>query len=256
MINQLVNNIKWIRQIKRLLITLCLGGLAGINAGLADEKPFVLNVATGAPLYQEDGTGFYNLLAAEIFERLDLDMKMVKLPSERALVNANGGVDDGNIARVAGLEKKYSNLVRVPEKVFDFEFVVYSKNPDVEINDWNSLKPYVVGIINGWKIVEKNVTEVKKLTKVKNYAQLLTLLENGRVEIAILDRLMGGWQLQQLGFDITLIEPPITAKPMFIYVHRKHQALVPEMVKVLKDMKEDGTYDDIFNRSLGDFIQN
>lgn len=31
-------------------------------------------------------------------------LRLVKLPAERALLNANAGIEDGDLARIAGLE--------------------------------------------------------------------------------------------------------------------------------------------------------
>lgn len=107
-----------------------------------------------------------------------------------------------------------------------------------------------MGLINGWKIAEQNTIGAKLVTKVNGYEQLLTLLDKGRVDIAILDRVMGGWKLDQLGFKLTAIEPPIIIKPNFIYVHKKHEHLVSPIASALADMKKDGSLDAIHARVL------
>lgn len=241
------------RLIKSLAIIVIVGTLLGSREGLAAENPFIMTTSVSAPLYFEDGSGLYNLLVAEIFKRLGIEYELVWLPSQRSLAFTNNGTDDGNIARTAGIEKKFTNLIRVPEKVFDFEFMAYTKSPVIDIDDWSSLQPYAVGIINGWKIVERNVNDAKLVTPVNNYEQLLTLLDKERVDVAILDRVMGGWKLKQLGFDLAAIEPPIVRKPMFIYVHKKHVQLVPEIARVVIEMKKDGTFREIFAKALPDY---
>lgn len=225
------------------------------NAGFthASENPFTMTTSVGAPLYFEDGSGLYNLLVEEIFKRLNIEFKLVWLPSRRSLVFTDDGVDDGNIARTKAIEKKFSNLIRVPEKVFDFEFMAYSRDPSIILPDWKSLQPYVVGIINGWQIVERNVADAKLVTRANDYEQLFNMLDKGRVEIAILDRAMGSWKLKQLGLDIFSVEPPIIKQPMFIYLNKKHESLVPEIVRVLKDMKRDGTFTAIYEKALPDY---
>ena len=61
---------------------------------------------------------------------------------------------------------------------------------------------------------------------------------------------MGGWKLKQLGLDIFPVEPAIIKQPMFIYLHKKHETLVPEIAQVLAEMKRDGTFKAIYERAL------
>lgn len=233
-----------------LLILVLSSGLFGAGFTRASENVFTMTTSVGAPLYFKDGSGLYNLLVEEIFKRLDIQHTLVWLPSQRSLVFTDNGVNDGNIARTRAVEKKFTKLVRVPEKVFDFEFMAYSKDPSITLPDWNSLKPYVVGIINGWQIVERNVADARLVTRANNYEQLFKLLDKDRVEVAILDRAMGSWKLKQLGLDIFPVEPPIIKQPMFIYLHKKHESLVPRIARILAEMKQDGTFDAIYERAL------
>jgi len=219
---------------------------------VAEEKPFIMSTSVGAPLYFEDGSGFFNLLVAEIFRRLNTSYELIHLPAQRAIVFANNSTVDGTGPRAAAIEDKPHSLIRIQEKIFDFEYMAYTRDPTIKIEDWSSLKPYTVGIINGWKIVEHNVEDAKSVIKVNNFGQLLRLLEKGRVDVAILDRVMGGWKSRQLGLGLMAIEPPLIKKPNFIYVHKKHKNLVRDISRVVVEIKEDGTYEAIYTKALSD----
>lgn len=221
---------------------------------LATDKSFVMTTSVGSPLYRKNGKGLYNLLVAEIFQRLELTYELIWLPSQRSLAYTNNGNYDGNLARSTIIEKKNKNMLRVPEPVYEFEFMAYSRNRDFKVDGWSSLDPYVVGIINGWKIVERNVAGAKLVTGVNDYEQLFNLLDRGRVDVAILDRVMGGWKLQQLGLEITPIEPPIIKRPMFIYLHKRHARLVPRITRIIKQMKNDGSFGAIYARALPNYL--
>jgi len=214
------------------------------------DKPFIMNSGANNPLFSTNNSGFYNHLSDEIFKRMGIEVRNIKLPSQRALLNLNSGIDDGNIARIKGLEKKFPNLVRVPEKIIDFEFMAYAHTPGITISNWKSLKPYTVGIMTGWKIYEKNVTQYKKLTKVKNPKLLFTLLGNKRSDIVLFDRWMGLWWAKKLGIQFELIEPPIAKRSMFIYLHKKHKTLVSQISKTIRTIKADGTYKKFFDKTL------
>jgi polar amino acid transport system substrate-binding protein len=111
--------IPWMPLFGLLLLFLCF-------SALASELSLVLNTAHVYPLSSPEGSGFEDKILKEAFRRIGKEIKIIHLPSERALINANEGTDDGNFARVAGLEKTYPNLIRVPERLWMFEFAVFS----------------------------------------------------------------------------------------------------------------------------------
>lgn len=230
-------------------LALFLSAQASCGYAMASEK-FKMTVSVGAPLYFQDGSGFFDVLAAEIFRRLDIEHEMIWLPPQRSLVYTNDGTYDGHIARTAAVEVKFPDLVRVPVDVFDFEFMAYTKKPDIRITGWDSLLPYSVGMINGWKIVEQNTVDAKSVAKANEYDQLLAMLDRERIDVAVLDRVMGGWKLNQLGYDIHIIEPPIVSEPNFIYVHKKHLDLVPKIARVVEQLKIEGAYDRLYTETL------
>ena len=214
------------------------------------EDRFKMSVSVGPPLYFEEQDGFFDSLTAEIFKRLKTEYELTWLPAQRSLIYTDNGTYDGHIARTAAVEARFPNLIRVPVNVFDFEFMVFARNPDLQINGWEGLVPYSVGMINGWKIVEQNTVGAKSVAKANDYGQLLSMLNRNRVDVAVLDRVMGGWKLKQLGYDISILEPAIESKPNFIYLHKKHAELVPRMAGVIEAMKQDGTFEAIYTRTL------
>jgi len=214
------------------------------------EAQLSITSGRGEPFVSPDGSGFYDQIVKTLFQRIGVKAVTVTLPSERSLINANTGIDDGNIARIKGIEKKYANLVRVPEKIIDFDFVVFSKNVDFEVKSWDSLKPYNVAFINGWKAFEKKVKQYKSLVRAKGTDQLFGLLNSDRTDVVLYDRWSGLWWLKQHPGNIRYLQPPIASFKLYLYLHKKHKKLVPELARALQTMKQDGTYQKIFQQSL------
>lgn len=211
----------------------------------------MLTTALGPSLSLTGQKGFVDQIVSEALSRNGVSLEVSHLPAERALINANDGVDDGDLNRIAGLTKFYPNLVQVPEKTFTMEFVAFSRNKEFTISDWSTLKPYSVGIITGWKILERNIPEKVVLTKVKNTEQLFSLLKSNRVDVI----LFGKWQ----GLDyikknnikgMKLLTPALASRDMYVYFHKKNKYLVPLFTKSLRDMKKDGAYKSIYNATL------
>lgn len=212
-------------------------------------ETLVLNNPTAPPLTNDDKTGFIDIVVGEAFRRVGLELKLIKLPPERALKNANEGIDDGDVNRIAGLEKLYPNLIRVPEKNYDMKFVAFTRNPAFEIDGWRSLKPYIVGLIKGWKIFEKNIPAGTDMVHAHDPEQLFTLLEKGRIDIALYSRLMGLDIVKRRQLTgVTILSPPLAIRETFLYLHNRHKDLVPLIANALAALKREGFYDVEFKK--------
>ncbi len=213
-----------------------------LSASAAGAETLVLNTAHSAPRSRPDGSGYEDRIVAEAFRRIGLAVRIIHLTSERALQNASQGIDDGNYARVAGLERLYPNLVMVPEPVDEFVFTAFTKSRDLQVQGWEGLKPHSVGLITGWKIVEANTEGVRALTSVKNEEALFSLLERNRADVVVVDLLLGQEVLRKGGLrGVRALSPPLERRDMYIYLHKRHAELVPRLAEALRQMRRDGT---------------
>jgi len=220
---------------------------------VSGSRQLTLNTAFGLPFSSPDQTGFFDRLISEAFHRNGIDVSVQSLPGERALINANEGIDDGDGLRILELNmnRKYPNLVRVPEKIIDVDFVVYTNGTDVKIDGWESLVPYNVGIVWGWKILERNIVGTQSLVKTRTPQLLMQLLQNNRTDLIAIERWTGLTIARKLHLTtLKLIEPPLISKSLYLYLHKKHKALIPKIVRTLREMKQDGTYERIKQESL------
>ncbi len=151
--------------------------------------------------------------------------------------------------RVAGLTTRYPNLVQVPERYVRISFVAFAKDATISLdNGWDSLKPYSVAYITGWKMFEANAAGARAVSKVDKAEQIFQMLDSGRVDLALYTRADGVVLVRELGLRaIAPVSPALKDVDMFLYLHKKHQALVPRLAHALKDMKADGTYNRILS---------
>jgi polar amino acid transport system substrate-binding protein len=219
--------------------------------GLAQTAKLSLTTGALPPITSAPGhPGFIDELARAAFKRVGVEVEVSTVPTERSLINVNAGLDDGDIFRVAGVEQEYPNVVRIPEKTLDNDFVAYATRSDIQIRDWADLRPYSVAYATGWKPYERNVQGVKELTKTPSIHELVPLLEKGRVDLILMDRWQGQWVVHQQGAKVRLLEPPLARFEMFMYLNKKHVALVSGVARALADMKADGTYQKLFDMYL------
>lgn len=191
-------------------------------------------------------------LSQESLRRIGVDLKLVSLPSERSLIAANLGEVDGEGLRVAGLggpDGPYPNLIQVPERFVRISFVAFSKNATISLdNGWDSLKPYRIAFINGWKMFEANTQGARVVHKVDKPEQLFRMLDEGRVDVVLYTHADGVLLARNLGLGaLAPLSPALKEVDMYLYLHKKHQALVPKLSQALRDLKADGSYNRILS---------
>lgn len=247
---------------RRVLITNGLCALAVLllhptSSATAHKGRLILNTAFGPPISTPDGQGFFDRLARELFGRLGYAVATQSPPAERALMLANSGVDDGDGPRVADLNHSwnYPNLVRVSEKLLDVEFTAFTLDPTLQITGWSSLRQHQVGIVTGWKILERQLANEPGVVKVKDPQHLFMLLKHRRTEIVVVDRFSGIETARRLGIvGLRNLRPALAVTPMFLYLNSKHAALASRASDELSAMKRDGSYQQIYRETLGHVI--
>ncbi len=228
------------------LLLFCLLNFPGYAATDTLHLVTVALPPLGSPPAQQ---GFLEQVAREAFRRIGRTIEVTTLPGERSLINANTGLDDGDLMRAPGFENAFPDLLRVPEKIGNMEFMAYSKRTDIKLHGWEDLQPYVVGYSSGWKIFDRNV-KAKEITKTRIIDDLFPLLYSNRADIILIDRWQGLWAAHTLGFTVHTIEPPLAQMDMFMYLHKRHADIIPALVKALTAMKADGTYQKISTTTL------
>ncbi len=231
---------------------LWLAGLVLAPPGVlaAEHRVLVLNDTNDPPLTTPEHNGFVDVVAGEAFRRIGFELRLVKLPAERGLINANAGIEDGDLLRIAGLEKQYPNLIRVPEKLVDWEFTAFGKDASIP-SSWEAIRRRSVGHIKGWKIYEQHLAGAEAVVTADDPAQLFRLLELDRIEVALYVRWMGLALIRQQGLKgMRPLEPPLATREMFIYLHKRHAPLAPRLADALRALKRDGFYQRAYREKL------
>lgn len=216
----------------------------------AELPVLVLNDTNEPPYTTADGSGFVDIIAGEAFRRAGVRLKLVRLPAERALINADAGLEDGDLVRIAGLEAQYPNLVRVPEKLVDWTFSAFGKDASIPGN-WDALRARPLAYIRGWKIYERELSGASQALSVEDAAQMFRLLRLDRAETILYERWMGLHLISRQGIEgIYALEPPLAKREMFIYLHKRHAALAPRLAEALRAIKAEGLYERLYREKV------
>ena len=199
-----------------------------------------------------ESISFFNemsLIYTEAFKRLGYNFKLVNLPGERSMVDANIGAVDGEAGRIAYLDSnKYPNLIRVGESIIVMKDGAYSADTSITINGWESLrgKGYTVGLLKGIKSVEQKLpqyVEKKNIITLTDFEQCLKMLKVRRIDIFIGATLAEESALMKSDAykDIKRVGI-VEEKILYPWFHKRHKELVSQLADTLKAMKSEGTF--------------
>ncbi|MBL8486860.1 MAG: transporter substrate-binding domain-containing protein [Rhodocyclaceae bacterium] len=234
----------------RFLAFFLAAALASFLGAAAAQAPPITVSTNNTPLDRKA----LQEISVEAFRRVGLEFRLISLPSERSLLSANNGEVDGEGLRVAGLAAQYPNLVQVPERYIGISFVAFARDPSIRVDKgWESLRSHSVAFITGWKMFEANATVARVVNRVEKPEQLFRMLEGGRIDLALYTRADGVALARSLGLaDVHPLAPSLRDVDMYLYLHRRHEALVPRLAQALRDMKADGSYDRILGSLKAD----
>lgn len=236
----------------------CLAGLlliGGWSSGVsADNTPLLVINDTNAPPFTTPAQdGFLDIVTREALRRAGARLELTKLPAERALLSANAGEIDGDLTRIKGLQKQYPNLIPVQEKLVDWEFSAFSKDPSIPAT-WPAIRAKTVGHITGWKIYEKATYGSNNVVRATTPKQLFRLLALDRIDVALHARWMGHHHFGSMRLHgVRELTPPLAKHEMFIYLNKRHAELAEQIAQALRDLKQEGFYQQTWDQTVGPY---
>lgn len=224
-----------------LLITLLLGNTALADPA-AEDTPSELRFAVIADV---PSTELALELLRTAYGRLGIDVVTRLVPSRRALLMADIGEVDGDLFRIADVGDQYPNLVRVPYPLLTGQLHALASNPDLvglQSLDQLTTTDLRVAVRRG-VIIAEQTAEALGMTPVRtdSYAQILALLEWGRVDLALVSGIEGFSPLNDDAWDSVYVFPEaVTDFTLYHYLHRRHAELAEPLARVLEQLEHSG----------------
>lgn len=172
------------------------------------------------------------------YAKLGRRVEFVVLPGERALRATLAGATDGELIRVAGLERKHPQLVRVPVPLAGMQTRVYARRGSTFRPDagWEALRPYLFAYARGTRLIAERVAGMHGASPVDSVGQAFAMLAARRVDLVVAEHGDGEANLRRLGLQhrVVVVEPPLETTPLYHYLNRRHAALVPALADALR----------------------
>ena len=191
----------------------------------------------------------------EAYHRIGYDICFEFFPGKRSLESANKGITDGEVARIAGTEKKYTNLIPVATPIIFFQGVAFTKSVTRQINSWSDLKGLRIGIIRGIRYSTIGTKELNPFFA-EGMTHLFKLLDHDRIQMAVAVLNAGKVEIHKnfKNSEIHVTGIPLYSAPLYHFVHKKNEHLIYDLNQTLKDMARKGEIEKILNKAFQNLL--
>lgn len=184
----------------------------------------------------------------ELYQPLGIDISILQLPSARSLLYVNEGNADAELARVAGIDQQFAQLVPVEVPLLKLYLIAVARTDDISIERMQQARGGRVAIRLGTKYIEQ-YTAGWGVIQVDSIAQQLNLLVNKRVDYALIEGIKAELLLADISAE-PLFQKTLETVPMFHYLHKKHQHLLPELANRMQYLRDSGRIDALIEQFL------
>ncbi|MBS3798257.1 transporter substrate-binding domain-containing protein [Pseudoalteromonas sp. BDTF-M6] len=176
-------------------------------------------------------------LMSHAYAQLGYELEIIDFDHPLALAAADKGELDGQLGRIANIESRYENLLRVDFPLFKFELFMLTRCHYCSLQELSR-----VAIRNGYPVTEQYLHSNNfngQIIKLESVAAQLNLLAQNQVDaVVLLD-----FHLQQ-GFHYRAEQPfarhHLQDYYSYHYVHKRHEDKIPKLLAVLQGLEASG----------------
>lgn len=174
------------------------------------------------------------------YEMLGIKLEITPLPAQRSLVEAQENiVFDAELARVVQAESQLTNLIRIPVSLKEISLVAVAHNKLQGLSGQQgieSLEQFRVGSMRGLVITDLLLKHIDNQL-VDRTKQGFDMLLYKRLEVFVIPKFMvSKLPIKLLDGGYIIHEPPLLRVKIYHFVHKKHQALIPDITAALSEV--------------------
>ncbi len=183
-------------------------------------------------------------IVSEALATLDIKTNISRFPTARGAILSNNGKTDGEICRIREFDKSYQNLIRIEPSIMMLEAAVFTNdiNIAVETNNWQALKPYILGTHIGHLFVENATQDFDKTVRLVTDQQIVKMLASKRIEAAVMIKPDGIKVISQLNLadKVKMLDPLIASYPLHFFIHKKNARFKSRISNAIKKIVDSG----------------
>ncbi|WP_111494058.1 substrate-binding periplasmic protein [Marinobacter bohaiensis] len=181
------------------------------------------------------------LLIRTIYDQLDIEVEILDIPPARALTLLRQGHLDGSLARPEGFETRVDVAVPVPVRLSQVQVVGFARADRLARLQTASTMPLRVGLLLG---LPPHMNTAAHLHPVEAHTsrQLMAMADKARVDLALDVDVVGAHVIREDHLaNLRIVTTPLRRIDVYHFLHQRHEALVPQVARVMTELQEDGT---------------
>lgn len=177
-----------------------------------------------------------------VYGRLNIAVEFVDVQGKRALALSSAGELDGEVHRIANLDRDYPTLVQISPPINYIAPSVFTTALQFEVHGWNSIRNYSVGIVRGVGSSEAGTRDMSRVTAAASLENMIQMLDAGRFDLMVTDLFSGRVAVRKLNLQsrIYSLSPPLERIYIYHYLHQRHRDLAKKVEKVIQEMDASG----------------
>ena len=177
-----------------------------------------------------------------VYAKLNIRLEFEDVPGKRALALSSAGEVDGEIQRIGTLSREYPTLLQVTPAINYIEPAVFATKLHFDVDGWNSIKPYSIGIVRGVGSSEAGTRGMGRVTATTSLESMIRMLDADRFEVMVTDLFSGLVAVRKLNLQARIypLSPPLERISIYHYLHERHRDLVPKVGQVIAQMEASG----------------
>lgn len=174
------------------------------------------------------------------YQRIGYKIEILPMPAKRSLHQARDSETiDGELARTVYAAGYLPKHILIPVAVAHLKIAAFVTQADLSPSSWADLKDYKVAAVRGHLASEKGLAEHTQVVLLNDAEQVLTMLERGRVDVAVLPKGMGLYVIKKNRHGGLRVAPTLIDEiPMYHFLHSRHQDLVEPLSQAMVELKE------------------
>ena len=236
------------RQVRTPLCAKLLAGLFGLLLLMPVQAQQMLQVGRtdlNSPL-----SDIAQRVVTEALQRCGMSAQFNAMPLQRSIALVNEGALDGDLMRITDAAKQFPNLVSVPTPLAMVYVALYGRDAGQVNLPRADIAKLKVGLPRAILLLVKN-SAVMDVTDSQTNFKALDMMLHDRFDIAMMVHIDAELEIAKNNFTgIARRSNYWAAEPLYFFLNKKHQALVPKINAALQEMQAEGLISKYYDEGI------
>lgn len=218
-------------------LSLFLSGNAWADEQNTGEQDTSTRIITTPSITSEVSVVLGKKIVRRLYESCGLDIRFLDVPAARAVLMAEKGQSDGELARIPMAVREGAPLVPLEMAIEEARLVPLFLNKE-SAEAHTRLAGKRIGFLNGYRMVAAVLPDDATQLATSDTFQLVGLLKRKRIDVALTlewDALAAKHRNPEM-----VIGEPLLESPIYHWVHESRKKDIPCLSEALEEMRADG----------------